>query len=171
VVGAVETTSKATTQAVDQLLRHGDALRRAGDAARAGDIDLVGRYALDAQRFNPLTAALIRHAARDTVLAAGTRRQHRVRAGQNVYAALLPAMFDPAAFRDPNELRADRPAARYLNFGYGMHACFGRYINEVQIPELMAALLRCDRLRRAPGRDGRIAYDGPFPDRFVVEFR
>jgi cytochrome P450 len=151
------------------LLRNASALRRAPDAARGGDIDLVRRYALEAQRFNPLTAALVRHVARDTVLAAGTPRERRIPAGRTVYAALLPAMFDPSAFPDPGSLRGDRPTSRYLAYGHGMHRCFGRYVNDVQVTELIAALLRVDDLRPAPGRPGRIRYDGPFPDRLLVE--
>jgi hypothetical protein len=58
----------------------------------------------------------------------------------------------------------------YLHFGYGLHTCFGRAVNGVQIPELVAALLRLPNLRRAPGSAGRIYYDGPFPNRLVLEF-
>jgi cytochrome P450 len=58
----------------------------------------------------------------------------------------------------------------YLHFGYGMHSCFGRAINGVQIPELVATLLRLPNLRRAPGRDGRVIMDGPFPERLILEF-
>jgi hypothetical protein len=40
----------------------------------------------------------------------------------------------------------------------------------VVIPEIMAALLRLPGLQRAPGREGRVALDGPFPDRLVLHF-
>jgi hypothetical protein len=40
----------------------------------------------------------------------------------------------------------------------------------VEIPELLAALLRLPNLRRAPGSEGQILYDGPFPNRLVLEF-
>ena len=86
-----------------------------------------------------------------------------------MYAAVLPAMFDPAVFTDPDTFRHDRLPAADLNFGYGMHSCFGRYVNHVQIPELVAALLRCDGMRRAPGRSGDLVYEGPFPDRLLVD--
>jgi len=51
-----------------------------------------------------------------------------------------------------------------------MHTCFGLYINYVQIPELVAGLVRLPGLRRAPGGAGRLVYDGPFPERLVVAF-
>jgi cytochrome P450 len=60
--------------------------------------------------------------------------------------------------------------ADYLHFGYGMHRCFGRAINAVQIPELVATLVRLKNLRRASGPTGRIAWDGPFPERLILEF-
>jgi hypothetical protein len=50
-----------------------------------------------------------------------------------------------------------------------MHACFGRYVNLVSLPELVTALLRCGRVRRAPGAEGRMRYEGPFPDRLLVD--
>lgn len=170
VVGAVETTSKATAHAIDQLLRHGDALRRAQTAASASDVDEVGRYAFEALRFNPINPVLSRHVARATVLAAGTRREHCIPPGRTVYAGVLPAMFDPSVFDRPGEFRADRPAAAYLHFGHGLHTCFGRYVNLIQVPELVAAVLRLENLRRAPGAKGTIVYDGPFPDRLSVDF-
>jgi hypothetical protein len=51
-----------------------------------------------------------------------------------------------------------------------MHTCFGHQINLVQLPETAAAILRMNNLRRASGNEGKITYDGPFPDRLVLEF-
>lgn len=104
------------------------------------------------------------------VLAAGTRRERLVPAGRKVYAAALSAMFDPDVFPQPTRFRSDRPAASYLHFGAGLHACFGRYVNGIQIPELVAAVLRLDSLRPQHPRRPWITYDGPFPDRFPVLF-
>ena len=170
VVGAVDTTSKAATHAVDQLLRRPRALAAARRAATEGDLDEVGRHVLEALRFNPINPVLSRHAARPTVLAQGTRRERCIRPGLGVYAAILPAMFDPAAFDRPGRFRTDRPAPPYLHFGHGLHTCYGRRVNAIQLPEVVAPLLRLPNLRRAPGEEGRISYDGPFPDRLVLEF-
>ena len=41
----------------------------------------------------------------------------------------------------PNDFRIDRPDYDYMHFGYGLHTCFGRYINMVQIPRIVQALL------------------------------
>lgn len=169
VVGAVETTAKAVASAVDELLRRPAALESAGEAAAAGDIDAVRAHVLEALRFSPLNPVLSRHAARASVLAAGTRREHQVPAGRQVYAAILPAMFDPSVVDDPESFRTDRPASAYLHFGHGLHACFGERINLVQLPEVVGALIAGHQVNRAPGRAGRLVYDGPFPDRLVVE--
>lgn len=170
IVGAVETTSKAVAHATEQLLRHRKAFEHARAAALAGDIETVGRYTWEGLRFNPINPVLARRAARPVELAAGTRRARRIAEGRKVYAAVLPAMFDPRAFPHPGQMRTDRPASAYLHFGHGLHACFGRSVNLVQIPELVAALLRLEKLRPAPGADRAMLYDGPFPDRYVLDF-
>jgi len=153
------------THVVDELLRHPDALEASRRAALAGDLDTVRAYAWEALRFRPHGALLIRHCVRDTTLG-----RRRVRAGSQVLVATISAMFDEAAFPKAGRLLADRPDERYLHFGHGLHACFGRHINAVQVTELVAAVVRLPGLRRAPGAAGRIRYDGPFPDRLVVLF-
>lgn len=170
IVGAVDTTSKAVAHALDQLLLRPDHLQAAKVAAIAGDIDRVGRYAFEALRFNPISPILARHVARDTTLAAGTKWEKHIPAGRTVYAATLPAMFDPRVFERPGEFRVDRDPESYLHFGAGLHRCYGRYVNLVQLPELLAALLRLGSIRRAADASGAIRYDGPFPDHLVVQF-
>lgn len=169
IVGAVDTTSKFVTLAIDELLRRPKSLGEARDAALNGNIDMVWRYACEAVRFNPHHPLQVRFCRRETQIAAKLRRAKNIPAGTFTYVATLSAMFDPAVFTHPEEFNAQRET-EYLHFGFGMHACFGRHINAVQIPELLAALLRLPNLRRAPGSAGRILYDGPFPDRLVLEF-
>jgi hypothetical protein len=57
-----------------------------------------------------------------------------------------------------------------MHFGYGIHTCFGQYINMVQIPRIAQAVLARPNLRRAAGTDGTLQMDGPFPARMVLEF-
>lgn len=167
IIGALDTTSKAVAHVVDELLRRPDALAGARQAAVAGDIDSVRGFAWEALRFLPFGVVLQRHCAADTVLGPNATA---VRKGSTVIVSTLSAMFDPSAFPAPGTFQADRPLDRYLPFGYGLHTCFGAAINAVQIPEVVAAVLRLPGLRRAPGSLGRLVYDGPFPDRLVVEF-
>jgi cytochrome P450/glutathione S-transferase len=169
IVGAVDTTSKFVTLAIDELLRRPKFLVEARAAALRGDIDAVRGFAWEAVRFNPHHPLLVRYCSRETQIAKGQKRSRKIAAGTSTYAATLSAMFDPEVFTNPGDFNPRR-TVEYLHFGYGLHACFGRAINGVQIPELLAALLRLRNLRRAPGSAGHILYDGPFPNRLVLEF-
>lgn len=170
VVGAVDTISRFSILAMDELLRRPEELEGARDAARTHDTDRVRQYAWEAVRFNPHTPLMSRFCARETVVAAGTPRERRIPAGSSVLIGTLSAMFDEEGFPEPGEFRTDRDARGYLHFGWGMHQCFGLAVNHLVIPEIVGALLRLPHLRRAPGRDGRVQLDGPFPDRLVLEF-
>lgn len=163
IVGAVDTTSKFVALAVNQLLERPDELANARAAAVANDLDSVRRYAYEAVRFDPHNAFLLRYAPRATQLAGKS-----IAANSYVLVSVLSAMFDPAVYEQPEAFRTDRE--KYLHFGDGMHTCFGVRINAVQIPELVAGLLRLPNLRRAPGGRGRIVWDGPFPDHLVLAF-
>jgi cytochrome P450/glutathione S-transferase len=164
IVGAVDTTSAAVAQAMDQLLDRPDELVAACAAAKADDLDTVSKYVFEALRFNPQTAGLLRYCAGGAAI--GEHFASAVPAQSTVILATLSAMFDPAAFEDPGAFRIDRTNAPYLHFGAGLHTCFGRAINMVQIPQIAAMLLKQPGLRRV----GRARYDGPFPDRLIVEF-
>lgn len=166
IVGAVDTTSKSVAQVVDELLRRPMALDGARRAALDGNLDLVRAYSWEALRFLP-HAPLLQRASRGAVIASRTKP---VPAGKVVLVSVLSAMFDPAAFPHPRRFRPDRPEESYLHFGHGMHTCFGLGVNRVQIPELVAAVVALPGLRRAPGGEGKLVFDGPFPDRLMVEF-
>jgi cytochrome P450 len=77
-------------------------------------------------------------------------------------------MLDGAVLDDPGDFRAGRPARHYLHFGAGMHRCFGRFANAMQIPLIAKALLRRPRLARAPGEEGRLVKAGPYPKSLAV---
>ena len=170
IVGAVDTISRFSILAIDELLRRPRELRGAQAAALEGDLDRVRQYAWEAVRFNPHTPLMARRCSRDAVVAKGTRRERTIRAGTSMAIGTLSAMFDPDGFPDPKRFRIDRDIRSYLHFGWGMHQCFGLGINMVVIPEITAALLRLPRLRRAPGAAGRVQLDGPFHERLVLEF-
>ena len=167
IVGALELTSKATTHVIDELLRRPADLAAARRAALAGDLDTVRHAAWEMLRFRPHGPILKRACPAGATLGA---RRHIIPAGSTVLVSTLSAMFDPAGFPDPAHVRLDRPIERYLHFGAGLHACFGRHINAVTVPVLVATLLRRRALCRAPGAAGRLVYDGPFPDRLLVRF-
>jgi cytochrome P450 len=171
VIGAIPTISKAAIQAVDQLLDRPEALAGAYAAALADDEALLGAYVFEALRFNPVNPVIYRRATRDVTIAASTLRAARIPKGTMVLAANLSAMFDPLHMKEPDEFRVDRPWGDYILWGYGLHTCFGAYINRAVIPAMLKPVLARPNLRRAAGAAGQI--DGgdtpPFPQHFVLE--
>ena len=169
-VGAIPTTSKCCAQALDQLLSRPAELAAAQQAARAGDDALVARYVFEALRFNPNNPGVFRITAEDYTVARGTLRAATIPKGSSVVAATQSAMFDDAKVDQPNEFRIDRAAYVYMHWGYGLHTCFGQYINAIQIPGILKPLLAASSLQRAPGDAGKLQYAGPFPSSLKVTF-
>jgi cytochrome P450 len=171
IIGAVPTISKAAVQALDQLLDRPEVLAAAQEAARKNDDAGLANYVFEALRFNPLNPLIYRRAVRDTEIARNTLRGRTIPASTMVLAVNLSAMFDPLRIARPNEFRVDRPWSDYILWGYGLHTCFGAYINAALIPALLKPLLQKPGLRRAAGKAGQIdSGDTPFPAHLVLEF-
>jgi cytochrome P450 len=170
IVGTVDSLSKVVAQALDQLLSRALALQEAKAAASANDDELLARYMYEALRFNPEAPFLIRSCAAPYTIAARTDRARSIAPGDMVLVGTESAMFDPRKFPEPDAFSINRPPENYLHFGRGLHACFGRQISHVVIPIIAKHLLRCPGLRRAPGVEGRLNYDGAFPNSWIVEF-
>ena len=168
--GAIPTTAKCCTQALDELLKRPAELERAQAAARADDDRLFARYVFEALRFNPNNPGLFRVAADDYTIAKGSLHATPIPKGAPVLAATQSAMFDERIVDSPHEFRVDRPDYIYMHWGYGLHTCFGQYVNQVQIPGILKPLLKRQGLRRAAGLAGQLMYDGPFPSNLGVEF-
>jgi cytochrome P450 len=163
VCGFVPTIATATTFALDALLERPDALRDAQAAARANDDDAVRAFLFEAMRLAPQGPGLFRRARTDFEVAEGSAHATRIPAGTLTFAATQSAMLDDDVVDDPDEFRLGRPAHHHLHFGVGLHQCFGRFANAMQIPLIAKALLRREGLARAPGPDGQLAKAGPFP--------
>ena len=155
--------------ALEQLLRRDRPFAQATQAAVAGDIAAVGRFLFEALRFDPLAPLLQRKAVQDAVIAAGTHRVTRIAAGATVGVSFASAMRDPRRIADPELFNPDRPACDYMHFGYGLHRCFGEYINRAVLPAMMQRLL-ARKIRRSPGPEGRLVKRGIFADALWVEF-
>jgi cytochrome P450 len=164
-IGAIPTLSKASTLALDELLRRPDALKGAQAAAQAGDAAAVDAHVFEALRFNPHNPVIYRRATREVRLAAATLRARTIPKGAMVFAANHSAMFDPLDVPEPRRFRTDRPWATYIHWGYGLHACFGDAINRAVIPAILTPLLAGPPLRALGARE-----DGgtPFPQSLRV---
>ena len=164
VIGMVETTSQAAIQALLVLFSRPDALAKAAAAAKADDDDALARVVFEALRFRPINPMVVRVAKEDYRLAAGEPHQTLIRKGTVVFALTWSAMFDPRVVEAPQEFRPDRPPYHYLHFATGRHACYGRYISTIQIPQILKPLLKLDGLRPA----GAPTFDGTFPETLQV---
>jgi len=168
IIGAVDTTNKACTLAMDVLLNDSVSLKGAEQAAIANDIPLIGKYMLEALRFKPHNPIVIRYNKNASIIS-HKGKNYKVPENATLYIGLISAMWDKTAYENPHQINLSRKV-EYFHFSSGLHACAGKYINMVQIPELMVGLLRLKNLRRAPGKEGQILFDGPFPNRFILEF-
>jgi cytochrome P450 len=170
VIGAIPTTSKCCAQALDELFKRPAKLQEAQEAARSDDDVLLAQFVFEALRFNPNNPGLFRIAAEDYTVAKDKIHATTIARGTTVVAATQSAMFDDRIVDAPNEFRTGRPAYTYMHFGYGLHSCFGQYINRVQIPGILKPLLKRKGLRRAEGDAGQLQYGGPFPRSLQVVF-
>ena len=169
-VGAIPTTSKVCTQALDELLKRPDVLAKAREAALADDDATLAEYVFEALRFHPNNSGVFRIAAEDYVVGKGTLHATTIPKGMLVLAATQSAMNDATVVEDAHEFRIGRPGYVYMHFGMGLHTCFGQYINKVQVPGILKPLLKRQNLRRAEGDAGVLTYAGPFPASLSVAF-
>jgi cytochrome P450 len=146
------------------------ALAGAQAAARADDDDAVRAHLFEAMRLAPQGPGLFRRARTDFEVAEGSMHATTIRAGTLTFAAVQSAMLDDDVVDDPREFRIGRPAHHHLHFGVGMRACFGRFANAMQIPLIAKAVLGRPGLARAPGADGQLVKDGPFPKSLVLTY-
>eukprot|EP01037_Dinobryon_pediforme_P019540 gene19540-19975_t len=136
-IALVPTISKATVQALAQMIHRPDALAAARPAAAASDMGGISAHIFEAMRFDPFSPVIFRRAVRDS--------------GTMVPAANIAAMFDPIAVARPGAYDIARPWQIYMPWGFGRRMCFGAYINQTVVPQVVAPLVAKSGLRRAEG--------------------
>jgi cytochrome P450/glutathione S-transferase len=169
--GILETTNKATILVLDELFNRPDILKGAIDTAKERDMKKMYGYVSEALRFNPAQPGVIRYSEKKQTIKGNGTRSYTIPAKTKVFALTSAAMFDPAAFPNPKTFNPGRTSV-YMNYGFGLHECYGKYINAVTISEFTAAVLRLKNVRRLAGRTGQGTglHAGPFPNNFVVAF-
>ena len=165
-IGAIPTTSKSAAITLNHLFNNPQLLVKAQQAARVDDNQLMIQYVQESLRLNPFAAGIQRICAEDYVVAKGTLRSTKIPKGTVVLAATQSAMMDRLKITQPSQFRLDRPAYSYMHFGYGLHTCFGQYINLAQIPAIVKAVLKQKALRRT----SEMKSIGPFPVNLEIEF-
>jgi cytochrome P450 len=168
--GFVPTIATATSFALDVILDRPDVLAAAHDAAAADDDDGVRAIIWEAMRLAPQGPGLLRRTLTDFVVAEGTMHATKIPAGTVTFAATQSAMLDPDVIDDPNGFHPGRPAHDYLHFGAGLHECFGRFANAMQIPLIAKAVLKHANVARLPGPGGKLVKTGPYPTTMAVTF-
>jgi len=106
----------------------------------------------------------------ETIVAKGTKHARMVPAGARVVAGPLAAMFDPEAIEMPWRFCSSRALGDFLHFGHGERACFGKYVADTAMTEVVRALVRLPDLRRAAWPEGRIRYHGPVARSLALTF-
>jgi cytochrome P450 len=113
--------------------------------------DPLRQVIYEALRFRPMLPFLRRYIPRETVIAEGSPDARLVPMGKEVLAVAAAAMFDPEEFEGPSQFKCDRSLKTYLHFGPegGPRFCFGKYVADALIVEIISALLRyCDQWKR-----------------------
>jgi cytochrome P450/glutathione S-transferase len=169
--GIFETTNKSVVLVLDELFNRPEALAKAIEVAKEGDMKKMYGIVSEALRFNPAQPGVIRFNETKQVLNGYGNKSYTIPAKRKVFAITSAAMFDPAAFPEPLKFIGDRNAI-YMNYGYALHECYGKYINAVTISEFVAAVLQLKNVRRATGIVGRGTgiTQQSFPNNFVVCF-
>jgi cytochrome P450 len=170
IVGGLPQPPMVAPQAMEQLLRRPAALAQAQEAAIQNDDARLAALVFEAMRFDPLAPALLRTAAEDYKIAAGSWRARTIRKGTTVAAGVRSAMHDGRRVPRPESFDATRRPYQYLHFGYGLHTCFGLYINLALLPLMLKPVLQRRNLRRADGPEGHLTKQGIFADRLVVTY-
>jgi cytochrome P450 len=138
-IGAVETTSHGTTNALEFLMA--DPARFSAAKAAAGDPATFDGFVWEALRYRPAFPYFFRTCHRPTVLAGGTAHATEVPAGTTVLAVTHSAMFDEAGFSNPDVFDPARDHSDCFTLGQGMHECLGRAIATQMLPEMLRQML------------------------------
>jgi cytochrome P450 len=128
----------ASTVTTERVIAHGIHLLAAPElrAAVRNDGSLLAPFVDEVLRLHP-PELVVRRRATEAVTIDGTT----IPAGALVHLSIVAANRDPAVFAEPSTLRLDRPAARHLAFGFGIHHCVGAGLARRVITASLRALL------------------------------
>jgi cytochrome P450 len=173
IVGFVPTNTLAGGNILDMLLRRRAFLEASRAAARQGDDILLSRCLFEALRFKPINIGPFRLCATDYIVAEGTPRAKRIRAGTKVLACTMSAMFDHHKVHHPFVFVPGRPASDFMHFGFGMHWCVGAFIARAQIVQTFKPLLLLQELQRDDGPAGKLKLwpRSVFPQSLTVKLK
>lgn len=117
------------------------------------------RYALEGYRLATPAFGLVRKVETPspiTIEDDPSNHPITVKTGDQVYVNFVSAGLDPTVFPDPKSIRLDRPDDAYIHHGFGPHSCLGRSITTTAMASQLRVFGRLQKLRRAPGLQGRM---------------
>lgn len=166
-IGAVETTSHTSNNALAELFARPDALKAAQAAAASGPPEAIDDVVLEALRFRPAFPYFFRTCHRATQLAGDTPFAHEVQPGTTVLAITKSAMLDPVSFADPDRFDPARSQGDNFTFGYGLHECLGRAIAKPMLGEIIRQILLLPGLRAT----GPLVLERGVPESFPIAWQ
>jgi cytochrome P450 len=101
------------------------------------DPSLIPAAVDEGMRLHPPFFGFYRRATADVEFAGVT-----IPEGSDLQLCWAAANRDPAVYPEPNTYRLDRPRNRHLSFGWGLHACPGQPMAQMQMRVALAELLR-----------------------------
>jgi len=162
-VGAVETTSEAVAHIFTQLIERPEMLAKAIELAQQDETEAFDKICWEALRFKPIAPYIFRKAAMDYTLNRGTEQATTITQGSTVLNVIASAMFDPAAFDEPDQFNPERSYGQSFHFGFGSHECMGKIVGMVMIPEMVRQVLRRPGIKAVSPME----YLGkPFPEQY-----
>jgi cytochrome P450 len=165
---SIGTISSATVNAIAELLSRPEQWAGAREAALANNETLLNQYIYEALRLRPQAPFLVRECIEEYTLGAGTEHATTLKPGTVVFAVNAAAMMDAAAIPEPKEFRLDRSPDAYLHYGHSLHICFGQYIGQTVMHQVVKQLLLQDKVRQPDNTT--IENEGIYPKSFVLEY-
>lgn len=166
-IGTVETTSEAVSNALNQLFKHPEHLKLAISLAKGEDTQAFDNLVWEALRSQPIAPYLMRKTSQDYIIAKGTDRETVIAKDTVVLCLIGSAMFDSTVFENPEQFDPTRPYGKSFQFGFASHECIGKMIGMVMIPEMVRQILLQPNIKEISKQQFN---GGPFPQSHVFSW-
>jgi len=161
-IGLVPTTAKSAAMAFDYGTKTPAKENELYAAYKNSSNNSFQKTVRELSRLNPINPGLFRRANFNTQISSGGN-QYQIKKDTLIFVGTYTAMQDSAHVRDPSSIKTDRPESDYLTYGFGLHACFGRYINDFHVGQLLESLFDKNHYVREENDSGNLIFDGAFP--------
>ena len=156
-VAGHETTATSLAWCFELLLRRPDLVERVRDELDSGSTRLLDAVIRETLRVRPVFRYASRR-LREPLALGGHTAPAGVAAAASIYLVQRrPDRYpEPAAFRPERFLGSGPPAGAWIPFGGGVRRCLGASFVTFEMAVVIAAVLRCARLRPASSRPERV---------------